>query len=229
MVEPPRNDSTSEQAAERTQFQLERMILFSDAVFAIAITLLIIEIKVPEPKPPFTEASLLQSMVTLIPKVIGFLLSFFLIGLYWTVHHRMFGYLTNYTRKLIWMNLVFLLAIVMMPFSTAFFSEYSTPETIHLLTPLISYVANIWFIGLMNFKLWGYIGKPASKISEGIPGGHFLALARTRSLVVPIIFSCMIPVALFAPSQARYIPMAIPFVMKVVNGLFEINTNRLKT
>jgi uncharacterized membrane protein len=87
----------------KKEFQLERMILFSDAVFAIAITLLVIEMKVPEiAKDVVSEEKLVESLFHLIPKFIGFLVSFFIIGLYWTVHHRLFGFVVNYNQSLIW-------------------------------------------------------------------------------------------------------------------------------
>ena len=174
----------------RKEFQLERMILFSDAVFAIAITLLIIDIKVPEIQNDLTEFAVLKAVGKLLPKFIGFFLSFLVIGSFWTGHHRMSGFLCNYTRRLLWLNLFFLLAIVLMPFSTAFYSTYLMPESIHLFTPLIFYVGNIWFIGLIDyFRLWGYIGNPKNKVAEGIPNVHFTRLVRIRSLVVPIVFT----------------------------------------
>ena len=95
----------------KKEFQLERMILFSDAVFAIAITLLIIEIKIPEVDEP-TDKALLQSLGHLIPKFIGFIISFIFIGLYWTIHHRMFGFVTSYDKKLLVLNLFFLFFII---------------------------------------------------------------------------------------------------------------------
>jgi len=205
----------------KKEFQLERLVLFSDAVFAIAITLLIIEIKVPDPKNEVTEIAVVQGVVKLIPKFIGFILSFFLIGLYWTVHHRMFGFLVNYTRKLITLNMIFLLSIVLMPFSTAFYSDYLMPDRIRLITPLVFYVGNILFIGIMNFKLWGYIGNPKNNLAEGIPHGPFIKQAKIRSLAVPLIFCLMIPVAFFAPVQARYIPVLIPIVMKIIQRRFK--------
>src|SRR6185503_10183725 len=107
----------------RKEFQLERMILFSDAVFAIAITLLVLEIKIPG-KEEFTggvsDNALLGALGKLIPKFIGFFITFMLIGLYWTVHHRMFGFVTSYDRKILILNLVFLFFVALMPFSTGF-------------------------------------------------------------------------------------------------------------
>ena len=116
------------QAAGKAGFQLERMILFSDAVFAIAITLLVIEIKIPDIHDNVSDKILLHSLGHLVPKFIGFFISFMLIGVYWSIHHRMFGFVTSYTRKLLLLNLVFLFFVALMPFSTGFYSEYAGPE-----------------------------------------------------------------------------------------------------
>ena len=86
----------------KKEFQLERLILFSDAVFAIAITLLVIEIKIPEiHENPVTDNAVLHKLAELIPKFVGFLVSFLLIGQYWIVHHRMFSFVINFTDRLI--------------------------------------------------------------------------------------------------------------------------------
>src|SRR5437870_5762514 len=105
----------------RRQFQLERMILFSDAVFAIAITLLVIEIKIPQ----ITEVGMLNSqqlgeqLLKLIWQIAGFIFSFILISIFWTNHHRIFGYVINYDGGLIWLNLLMLMLIAFLPFSTS--------------------------------------------------------------------------------------------------------------
>src|SRR5215203_2541136 len=89
----------------KKEFQLERMILFSDAVFAIAITLLVIEIKIPSiDRHIATDQLLMESLDELIPKFIGFLFSFLIIGSYWMLHHRMFEYVVNYTRRMLLLN-----------------------------------------------------------------------------------------------------------------------------
>ena len=149
----------------KKEFQLERIILFSDAVFAIAITLLVIELKVPEIDIPVTEDKVLHHLAEIFPKFIGFLVSFFLIGLYWTVHHRMFGFVVHYTQKLLWLNLLFLLGIVLMPFTTSFYSEYIFA---YLKTPVVLYAFNICFIGIMNYILWKYVSNPRNNLSDNL-------------------------------------------------------------
>jgi uncharacterized membrane protein len=202
----------------KKEFQLERLILFSDAVFAIAITLLIIEIKVPEfpHDAEITENALLHKLGELVPKFIGFIVSFMLIGLYWSIHHRMFGFVTNYSRKLIVLNLFFLFSVVLMPFSTGIFGEYSPPRGINLITPLAVYVINITLTGIANYLLWRYIGNPRNNVAGPFPDEHFVRNAKLRSLVVPAVFILMLVVALWNALIARYVPMLIPILMRFV-------------
>lgn len=202
----------------RKEFQLERLILFSDAVFAIAITLLVIEIKVPELHgEEISDQALLHGMVHLIPKFIGFFISFILIGLYWTIHHRMFGYVTDYTPKLLWLNLFFLLSIVLMPFSSGLYGEYSTPKTLYLLTPIVVYVINVSYSSIMLYFLWGYIGNPANKLTEKPLDKLMVRLAQWRSLTVAIVFLLMLVVAMVInPLVARYTPILTAPILRIV-------------
>jgi uncharacterized membrane protein len=197
----------------KKEFQLERMILFSDAVFAIAITILVIEIRVPEiPKELVTEQRLLQSLDNLIPKFVGFLISFMIIGLYWQVHHRMFGFVVNYTRRTLWLNLFFLLAVVLMPFSTAFYSEY----VLRLLkTPIIVYVANICFLGFMNFFLWKHVTNRKLNLTEGVSREEDLIFS-FRSIAVPIVFIVTAIIYFFKPVLAAFFPSFLPILMRII-------------
>ena len=197
----------------KKEFQLERLILFSDAVFAIAITLLVIEIKIPEiHEKPVTENAVLHKLRELIPKFAGFLVSFFLIGQYWIVHHRMFSFVINFTDRLIWLNILFLFAIALMPFSTGFYSEFVLRGVV---TPVIFYTANIALLGLANFLMWRYLSNQKNNLTENLTP----ALAKyfsLRALTVPTIFVIFSFVYLYNPTIAFFIPMLIPFIMRLI-------------
>lgn len=208
----------------KKEFQLERLILFSDAVFAIAITLLVIEIKVPELHEEFTDAALAQALVHLIPKFVGFFLSFIIIGLYWTIHHRQFGFVVNYDRRLLWLNLFFLMAIVLMPFSSGLYGEYSTPHSVHMVIPYGVYCANISFAGIMQFFLWRHITDPVRKLTEGLSDHHAVWLAKARSLVVPGVFALSFFAVLLHPIWGRYVPVLIPFTMRILGRVVRRKT-----
>jgi uncharacterized membrane protein len=202
----------------KKEFQVERVVVFSDAVFAIAITLLIIDIKVPELNGiAITEHNFLKELFALLPKFLGFLISFFLIGLYWHIHHRMFGYVINYNGKLIWLNLLFLFSIVLMPFSTAVYSEYSAPKYFNLLSPYAVYVFNICLTGFLNYLMWSFIGNPKNELTEDFPSGGFLHEAKVRSLLIPVMFILSLLTATFVnPILGRFVLFLIPVAMSLV-------------
>lgn len=204
----------------KKEFQVERIVFFSDAVFAIAITLLIIEVKVPEIHGhEISEYSFLNAFSHLIPKLFGFLISFGIIGLYWHIHHIMFGYVTNYNGKLIWLNLFFLFTIVLMPFTTAVYSEYSTPEHIWLNSPYAIYVGNIALTGIANFLLWWFIGNPKNNLTEDFPKGDYLQKAKIRSLLLPSVFILSLLVSLLINAiLARFVLFLIPLIMSFVRN-----------
>lgn len=204
----------------KKEFQLERLILFSDAVFAIAITLLVIEIKIPEIHENVSDKALGDALKHLIPKFVGFVVSFMLIGLYWTLHHRMFGVVINYDRTLLRLNLAFLFFIALMPFSTGFYSEYAGHDLFEkqLKVPMTFYVMNFFIAGIINHLMWRHITNPKNKLMEKPLDPAVHRITRLRSLIVPCIFLMMIPVAYFLDVRlAIYVPMFIPLIMKLVS------------
>lgn len=126
---------------------LERLIFFSDAVFAIAITLLIIEIHVPEVHAPYTDAAFVRALAPLGLKFVSFFVSFFVIGAFWAGHHRAFDCARHWSPRLILPNLCMLGAVAAIPFFTAFSSEYyghRVPSALYCFWMVLIAVANIW-------------------------------------------------------------------------------------
>src|SRR5437868_654279 len=99
---------------------LDRLVFFSDAVFAIAITLLVLEIRIPHLPRGVTIAEAWREFWTLWPSFFAFALSFFVIGRFWMGHHERFRPLRHFDDRLMWPNLLYLMTIAFMPFSTAF-------------------------------------------------------------------------------------------------------------
>lgn len=103
----------------RKEFQLERMILFSDAVFAIVITLMAIEIKLPESDGPRTAEQLMHGMHHLLPILLAYVVSFWFIGMLWYQHLKLFGHLKSYDKGLVFRNLLLLFCVGLFPFSVS--------------------------------------------------------------------------------------------------------------
>lgn len=99
---------------------LDRLVFFSDAVFAIAITLLVLEIQIPHLGRGQPTVAYWQALVGLIPSLFAFVLSFLVIGRFWMGHHERYAVLDGFDARLLWPNTLYLMAIAFMPFATAF-------------------------------------------------------------------------------------------------------------
>ena len=211
----------------KKEFQIERLILFSDAVFAIAITLLVIEIKVPEiDSAQLSDAAIGKGLAHLIPRFVGFFISFLIIGIYWTVHHKVFVFVDNYTNKLLWLNLFFLFSIALMPFSSGLYGEYA--NHIELLLPYGFYVFNICLTGLFNLLLWRYISSPKSGISNQPISNARRGYGNFRTLVVPFVFLISFVVAIWSPFISRYAPMLLPLMMRLAAKYYKKKDPNIK-
>jgi uncharacterized membrane protein len=195
----------------KMHYQLDRISFFSDGVFAIAITLLIIEFKVPVIEHA-TDAVLWHALSHMILKFLGFLISFAIVGYYWSVHHRIFGYVDDYTTRLIWINLFFLFSVVLLPFSSGLLGEYSSELELHL--PYGIYVINILLAATMNGVLWLYVSHPKRKLLTHQISPERIRLGLYFTFVVPVLFILSYLVTLKAPLAGRFIPVLIPLVLK---------------
>ncbi len=196
--------------SSKTGFQVERIAFFSDGVFAIAITLLVIEIKVPDLR-QFSDQALLDALSHMTFKFLGFGISFTIIGHYWSVHHRIFGYIKKNTSTLFWINLIYLFAVVLMPFSSGMLGEYS--NHLEMNVPYTIYVANLCLAGIANCLLWLYVSNPDKDLLTRRISSARIRLGFYRSLVLPLIFLLSLGVSYVQPIAGRLVPFVIPFVL----------------
>jgi uncharacterized membrane protein len=203
---------------ENSALSFERIAFFSDAVFAIVITLLVLEIKVPHLK-EVSEKEVAAELVHLVPKFLGFVCSFFIVGLMWFEHHRIFRFIDGFDGGLIWRNLVFLLFISFIPFPTALFSEYFWSKSAFML-----YVAAFGLAGLAKLWVWSY-AMNRSFLVEGMEKTDATAIKR-RSLAVPL--ACVICVVLgaFLPGYLAF--LGFPLIPVFANLLDPRKNNKIE-
>lgn len=168
---------------EHDRTQLERMTFFSDAVFAIAMTLLVIEVKVPEIH-VLDGMVLAQALVDLLPKYIGFVVSFIVLGRFWVGHHHVMGMLDHADRRLVWINLLFLLAVAFMPFPTAVLSDY-----VQLRVAVCFYAGWLMLLGALNRWLIATALRNPSWLRAGV--GRADVRLMLRSSWIPLIIGTL--------------------------------------
>src|SRR5215472_9480219 len=131
--EEPAVATRAGQQGARKGYDIGRLLAFTDGVFAIAITLLVLSIPVPNlpaaPDPSAQGALLATALAHLVPNLTGFVVSFILVGAQWIVHHRMLRQLDFCDGALLWLNLLILLGICLVPFGTGLLVRYGDTAT----------------------------------------------------------------------------------------------------
>ncbi len=168
---------------------LDRLIFFSDAVFAIAITLLVLNITVPIIRPDAVETELPSALLNTVPKLYSYALSFLVIGAYWMAHQRTFHYVIRYDRGLAWLNLLFLLFVGLIPFPTGVVGAYGDQ-----LLAVLLYATTLAVSGFLMSLLWFYISYHHRLLPKTM-SSQFIRISTWRALSTPIIFLASIGVA----------------------------------
>ena len=185
----------------------DRVLFFSDAVFAIAIPLLVVDIHVPSPAGHAIDSA--AELHAALPEIRSFAISFAVIGLFWLGHHGMFGHITVLNRNLMLLNLLFLATIAFLPYPTALFSAASNQ-----VTATVFYASCVAAAGLAEAAIWIY-AITARSLMRGRIDPRVRRYYLARLLPPPLVFALTIPVALASPQTASYLWLTI-IVMGVV-------------
>jgi uncharacterized membrane protein len=177
--------------------EMERIVFFSDAVFAIAITLLALEIHLPEEIVRGSNAELFQNLFAIWPKYLGYIVGFLSIGNFWVVHHRQYRYIERYDTRLMFINLLILMSVAFMPFPTAIISENGNR------TSTIFYALSAMVVGLLSTLLWVYASHNHRLVAANLEN-FVVRRGVLRTLSAPAIFLLSIGVAFIDPDLAKY-------------------------
>jgi uncharacterized membrane protein len=130
---------------------LERLAALSDGVFAFAMTLLVLDIRVPQTGSVHSERELLQALGALLPRFVMYAMSFLTLGIFWVGQQTQLNQLARADRDLAWIHIGFLAAVAIMPFSTRLLAEF-----IAYRTALVIYWSNVFILGAVLYAAWRY-------------------------------------------------------------------------
>lgn len=173
----------------RREFQLERMVLFSDAVFAIVITLMAIEIQLPETARFRTNEEVMDSIFHILPNVIAYAASFMYIGFTWYQHLQIFSVLKDYDKGLVFRNLLMLFFIGFFPFCASLVARPGNG----LFLPVLIYFAIILITKSAQLSLQHYIliKRPNLRIDTAI-GEELHQYRKSRLVILLLILMFML-------------------------------------
>ena len=194
----------------------DRIVNLSDGVFAIAITLLVLDIRVPDIPENMVSSQLPGALLSLWPKYLGYILSFIGISAFWVIHHGIFQPIRTYDRNLLYLNLLFLMVVAFVPFPTSLLGEYGDRQL-----PVAIYAATLAVGRLLLTAIHWYSTKNDRLLDEPQDPAT-VRFFLIRGLTIPAIFLLSIVISFFSVSVAIWMWL----VMLAVDGLVRRRRSR---
>jgi uncharacterized membrane protein len=169
--------------AENRQFALgkNRIEALSDGIFAIVMTLLILELHVPDLPSNAANVQVAPALWHLWPKFFTYAVTFLSLGVYWIAHHNMYHVIQRADRVLLWLTILFFMFVSMLPFSTSVLNAFRQTQ----IAPLF-FGTNLTAIGWLLYLQWAYAGSQPDMLA-GFVTPEYRHTVNTRFILIPII------------------------------------------
>ena len=192
--------------APHSYLSKHRIEALTDGIFAVAMTLLVIELKIGEHGDIATAAQLQHALVALIPKALAWVISFFVLSFFWLGHNRLFQHVRHVNGRLLWPNIMMLAAASLMPFSSALVGQYTG-----------SFVSQCFYAGnlavLALAALWTlFIARNTPALMNAPLATSMYVASRFRLGSLVALCAAAVVVAWFAPPFATMVFASMPFL-----------------
>lgn len=180
------------------------METLSDSVFSIVITLLALDIRLPKNLEVTTELDLVASLYLLLPSIAAYILSFLIIGIFWNAHHTIFTLIRIVDRKLLWMNIFYLMLVAFIPFPTSLLAQHP-----NMITPIVFYSFTLTVAGLWQLVILRYVDRQNHLSEDWYEHSHLKHAVRI-SLVGPALYILSIALAFVRVQVSFVLLMCVP-------------------
>jgi uncharacterized membrane protein len=194
-------------------FGKNRIEALTDGVYAIALTLLVLGVEVPRTMEESVPAA--QLLVSLIPDFFQYILAFIVLAVLWTFHHEQFHHIRLIDRTLLWLNILTLMFITMVPFSSSFADTYISDQVAG-----VFFSANLLIIGLLIMAQWVHATKDYRLISPNLDPGEIL-FEKRKNLIIPILGICAIGLTFIGFGWAAGVFYLLPVILFFLHRLHD--------
>jgi uncharacterized membrane protein len=191
----------------RLELSTSRIEALTDGVFAIAMTLLVLNFEVPNPLEGKGAFELHNTLKQLWPNFLHYVMSFLLLSIFWIKNHQQYHFIKRSDQRLLWLNLASLLFVCLIPFTTSLVSDYGDMPI-----AAVIFEANLLAAGMIFYLQWSYATKDKHLVDANLDG-RVIAIYRNSSLVTPVISVAAIAVSIFHPRIGTGLYFLIPFIL----------------
>ncbi|MDD5495184.1 MAG: TMEM175 family protein [Dehalococcoidia bacterium] len=195
--------STDENSSLPTTRRIEAL---SDGIFAIAMTLLVLNLALPQAI-EHTSQSLLKMLTGQLYDFFDYVISFILLAIFWIMHHQQFHYIQRTDTKHLWINIFMLMFVALVPFSTSIVGDYGVN-----VVGDIFFSANILILGFLFLANWVYATSNHRLVRHNLDSSIINQSIR-RTSVIPIVCLVTMAVSLLSPYWSLWILLSIPLIM----------------
>jgi uncharacterized membrane protein len=189
-----------------------RIETLADGVFAIVMTLLVFGIVVPAQE-QVDELGLVGALLTLIPNLVSYFISFVILGVFWVGHHNQFFYIKRSDRTLLWINIVFMMFVALVPFSAGLLSRYGSEKI-----SVIIYDVNLILCGLTLYWHWMY-GTRDNHLTHIPVEPHVRQMVVRRILFPPALYLISIALSFVRAEISIVLDILIPILYVLPTNL----------
>jgi len=204
----PQGRSTESTEPKVRGLPKNRLETLVDGVFAIAMTILVLELRAPEALGP---GGLAQGLVDVGSRFATFVISFIVLGVYWFAHHQIFHFVLRVNRTLVWLNILFLLGIALVPFAASVMGAYTADPI-----ALSLYGAVLGLLAALGYLIWWYMTGDRGLIEPGLDP-ELVHKVRLWLATGPVITPIAIAVSFVNPTVALLIYLVLPVVFIFFN------------
>jgi uncharacterized membrane protein len=192
----------------------DRLVNFSDSVFAFAATLLVLKIDLPEIPRDVVAANFYSELFALWPAYVANLISFLIIAYYWRQHHALFILIKKYNSTIVWLNVVLLISVAFLPFPVDLFGDYSDIPAV-----TVFYSLSVSLVGVLMLLIWIYASK--NNLLRVHLGKKDLQYHTWTFIAAPLIFLTSIPIILIDHITAKVSWLSLILVLVILNKVFK--------
>ncbi len=199
----------TDEEAGQDSLKPNRIEALQDGVFAIVMTLLVLEIKIPE----LADGDVARHVLEQWPVILSYFGSFTLLGIFWVGLHAQYNYIKFVDRPMLWINLLFLMFIALLPFSAAIMGRYGTEQF-----AVILYGTHLTILGLINYWNWTYATTHHRLVDHSI-SNKLVKLTKKRILVTPVASVIALLISFAHPLISLIIFIIIPPFYIIPGGI----------
>jgi len=201
------NIDGTDETSRNIGFGKNRIETLTDGIFAFSMTLLVTGINIPQVQEEFNATSAYQVLHDVYPDLIHYILAFVIIAVFWYIHHTQFHKVRSVDLKLLWINILTLLFVALIPFSTSLIGDYPNSTLAHIV-----FESNLFVTGLFVYWQWSYATANRHLI-DTVTSPEQVRNGKQRALIVPGLSAVAIVMTFLFMPMSTIVYIFAPFLL----------------